>query len=139
MTRYACRNTTCPLRAPVAADAPPTCYTCGAPMSIDLDLAASLAEAISADAIRGTFGGPAALLAPLVDACPSCPHTECSCDCTTCEAAHATKRPPCPCRSCTTLRMRTAPVDWMSETSGERIVNGAVWQETAGGLGFDPD
>jgi hypothetical protein len=37
MTRYACNGPGCPVRKPVAADAadaPPTCYTCGRPMAM---------------------------------------------------------------------------------------------------------
>lgn len=34
MTHYACSDPCCPVRAPVEADEPPTCYTCGAPMAV---------------------------------------------------------------------------------------------------------
>lgn len=37
MTRYACKGIGCPERTPVAADAPPTCYTCGRPMAAHVE------------------------------------------------------------------------------------------------------
>lgn len=35
-----------------------------------------------------------------VNACPSCCHTECACDCVTCTVAALSPRPPCPCKVC---------------------------------------
>lgn len=37
MSRYACKGVGCPVRALVDADAPPTCYTCGRPMTVHVE------------------------------------------------------------------------------------------------------